>query len=151
MNRLGEKIVFAFMIVQAVFCGGIYMYSRMEKWNLTEKYTLFMYPFLVLLIAGYVFITFVVSVCYFVLKIVHTGKLYFCIPVLLLVGIVTYSVIQFNELNLRMQNFTQYQEERNEIVTIIMEGELVPDENGDIFLYIYRFNGKYSGLHIFNR
>jgi hypothetical protein len=132
VNKLGEKILFLVMILQALFCGGIYMYSRMEKWNLREKYTVFIYPFIVFMLIGCVLVSFVVSIWYFAYKMVHTGKICFCLPVLLLAGIVAFSIIHFSELNLRAKNFTQYQKERNEIVRLIMEGKLVPDERGNI-------------------
>lgn len=40
----------------------------------------------------------------------------------------------FNEMKLREYNFKKYQNERTEIVELILQGEMLPDENGIISL-----------------
>lgn len=35
MNRAREKVSFSIMVIQAIIIGGIYIYSKLEKWNLT--------------------------------------------------------------------------------------------------------------------
>lgn len=134
MNKIREKLVFSIMLIQASACGGIYMYCKMEKWNLEEKMTVFLYPFfavvLLLLIAGSGFASF----CYFLHKIVHAKKIYFMIPFLIVAFFFLLSSVFFNEVKLREYNFKNYQKEREEIVELILQEELTPDESGVVHL-----------------
>lgn len=44
MNKTGEKVLFFIMVIQSTIIGSIYMYSKIEKWNLENSMTVFLYP-----------------------------------------------------------------------------------------------------------
>lgn len=136
MCKIGEKIVFLLMIVQAVAVGGIYMYCKMEKWNLKEALTVFLYPFFYIVLITFVVLSFLLSFVYFIHKCTDRKKLYYIVPIIIVVTIVLMSNAKFSETKLREHNFENYQKEREEIVRLILEGSLVPDETGTIYLPI---------------
>lgn len=134
MNRVREKVIFFIMIIQASVIGCIYLYCKMEKWNLEESMTIFLYPVFAMVLLFVVVISGLISFMYFIDKLWHAHKIYFCIPFLIVSLFFAVTSVCFNEIKLREYNFETYKKERGEIVELIMQGELIPDENGTIKL-----------------
>lgn len=52
MNKKKEWIVYSIVLIQSLVINVIYAYSQINKWNLIEQMTLFIYPFYKILIIG---------------------------------------------------------------------------------------------------
>lgn len=122
------------MILMASIAGSIYMYCKMEKWNIIENITAFLYPLFVIAHTFFLLILALILLIYFVKKLVYTHKIYFIFPLLILLSFYLFSNIFFNEMKLREYNFKKYQEDREEIIGLILQNELILDENGIIEL-----------------
>ncbi len=133
-RNIPEKIIFLIMVLQAIAAGGLYLYRKMEKWYLEESLTVFLYPVIVFLIGFILLCSLAFSFVYFIKKITTAKKIYFVVPLLITIGFVVYANVNFNEMKLRENNFEQYRTEREQIVELIVQGELVPDETGEIVL-----------------
>ena len=134
MNRKGERIFFFIMVLVANVSGSIYMYCKVEKWNLEESMTAFLYPFFAILLIILFLILGFIFLIYFVKKLVHTHKVYFILPLLTLFFFYLVSNIFFNEMKLREYNFKKYQGDRENIIELIQQKELIPNENGIVEL-----------------
>lgn len=134
MNKTGEKVLFFIMVIQSTIIGSIYMYSKIEKWNLENSMTVFLYPLFSIALIVLIIISCLASFGYFINKLLSTHKIYFCIPLLITIILFSMSNELFNEMKLREYNFKKYQNERTEIVELILQGEMLPDENGIISL-----------------
>ena len=64
----------------------------------------------------------------------RTHKIYYVLPLLISFSFYLVSSIFFNELKLREYNFKKYQEDREEIIELILQKELIPNENGIVEL-----------------
>ena len=122
------------MVLVATVNGSIYMYCKAEKWNLEESMTVFLYPFFAIALTIFLWILGFIFFSYFVNKLVHTHKVYFIFPLLILCSLYLASNIFFNELKLREYNFKKYQGDREEIIELIQQKELIPNENGIVEL-----------------
>lgn len=122
------------MIIQSTIIGSIYMYSKIEKWNLENSMTVFLYPLFSITLMILIIISGLVSFWYFINKLLTTHKIYFCIPLLITIILFLISNQLFSEVKLREYNFEKYQNEREEIVELILQGKMLPDENGIILL-----------------
>lgn len=131
-NKLG--LGFFIMVLAASVNGGIYMYCEVEKWNLEESMTVFLYPFLAVALIFSNLILVLIFLIYFVNKLVRTHKIYYVLPLLISFSFYLVSSIFFNELKLREYNFKKYQEDREEIIELILQKELIPNENGIVEL-----------------
>lgn len=134
VNKTGEKVLFFIMVIQSTIIGSIYMYSKIEKWNLENSMTVFLYPLFSIALIVFIIISCLASFGYFINKLLSTHKIYFCIPLLITIILFSMSNELFNEMKLREYNFKKYQNERTEIVELILQGEMLPDENGIISL-----------------
>ena len=161
MNKIGEKLVLLFMTLQAAVVSGFYFYSKAQKWNIREEMTVFIYPFFSLLVTVLLILSALFTLAYSVQKVKETKKIYFLLPMVLMVILVGMAATLFSENNLREYNFVKYQEAREAIVESILEGELLPEENGMVSLpedmqdedmtrggqvYIVSYNGQ-SGIY----
>ena len=45
MNKKKEWIIYSIVLIQSFVINVIYAYSQINKWNLIEQMTLFIYPF----------------------------------------------------------------------------------------------------------
>lgn len=165
MNKTGEKVLFFIMVIQSTIIGSIYMYSKIEKWNLENSMTVFLYPLFSIALIVLIIISCLASFGYFINKLLSTRKFYFCIPFLITIILFSMSNELFNEMKLREYNFKKYQNERTEIVELILQGEMLPDENGIISLpeslkneemardgYVYIVNyGSKAGIYFCTR
>lgn len=125
---------FFIMVLAASLNGCIYMYCKAEKWNLEESMTVFLYPFFAAaLILLNLIIVLIFLIC-FVNKLVRTHKVYYVFPLLISFSFYLVSNIFFNELKLREYNFKKYQGDREEIIELILQKELMPNENGIVEL-----------------
>ena len=131
-DKLG--LCFFIMVLAASANGGIYMYCKVEKWNLEESMTVFLYPFLAVALIFLNLILVLIFLIYFVNKLVRTHKIYYVLPLLISFSFYLVSSIFFNELKLREYNFKKYQEDREEIIELILQKELIPNENGIVEL-----------------
>ena len=134
MNKRREKVLFSIMVIQSAVIGGIYLYAKVEKWNLEVNMTIFLYPLSIIMVIFLMIVSVVVSFCYFINKLLSVHKLYFCIPLLITIILFLVSNEFFNEMKLREYNFEKYQGKREEIVELVLQGKLTPDENGVILL-----------------
>ena len=82
MNKKKEWIIYSIVLIQSFVINVIYAYSQINKWNLIEQMTLFIYPFYKILIIGLSVISFLISAIYFDKKILKMKKFYVCIPLL---------------------------------------------------------------------
>lgn len=135
-NKPPDKLGLGFfiMVLAASVNGGIYMYCKVEKWNLEESMTVFLYPFFAVALIFLNLILILIFLIYFVNKLVRTHKIYYVLPLLISFSFYLVSSIFFNELKLREYNFKKYQEDREEIIELILQKELIPDENGIVEL-----------------
>ena len=135
-NKNPDKLGLGFfiMVLAASTNGGIYMYCKVEKWNLEESMTVFLYPFLAVALIFLNLILVLIFLIYFVNKLVRTHKIYYVLPLLISFSFYLVSSIFFNELKLREYNFKKYQEDREEIIELILQKELIPNENGIVEL-----------------
>lgn len=83
MNKKKEWIVYSIVLIQSLVINVIYAYSQINKWNLIEQMTLFIYPFYKILIIGLSVISFLISAIYFVKKFLKMKRFYACIPLLI--------------------------------------------------------------------
>ena len=83
-------------------------------------------------ISGLLIISFLISLIYFAIELVKTQKGYTAIPVLINLLVLLIGFTFFNEIKLREYNFNKYADVRNEIIEMIVEGELSIDEKGRI-------------------
>lgn len=134
MSKLGEKLVWLFMSLQASAVGGFYVYSKAEKWNIREKMTVFIYPFFKILVMVLVVLSILFTLAYSVQKVKETKKIFFLLPMVIMVFLVGIAATLFSESKLREYNFAKYREARETIVASVLEGELLPDTNGVISL-----------------
>lgn len=125
---------FFIMVLAASVNGGIYMYCKVEKWNLEESMTVFLYPFLAVAFIFLNLILVLIFLIYFINKLVRTHKVYYVLPLLISFSFYLVTSIFFNELKLREYNFKKYQEDREEIIELILQKELIPNENGIVEL-----------------
>lgn len=134
MNKKKEWIIYSIVLIQSFVINVIYAYSQINKWNLIEQMTLFIYPFYKILIISLSAISFLISAIYFVKKILKRKRFYVCIP--LLISVVFFIIVHifFGEEQLIDYNFYKYQAEREEVVRQILLGNLQPDNSGDINL-----------------
>lgn len=130
----GERIFFIIMVLVASVNGGIYMYCKVEKWNLEESMTVFIYPFFAAALSFLFFALGLISWIYFINKLIHTHKMRFILPAFIILFFYLVSNIFFNETKLREYNFKKYQEDREEVIHLILKRELIPDENGRVKL-----------------
>ena len=134
MNNRKEKILFGIMFFQSFFIGSLYLYSRMEKWNLEEGLTVFFYPLFALSIGFVVVSSVAASFIYFIKKIISKKKIYYIAPLFVGITFIIIANLLFNEMKLRDYNFKKYQAERQKIVELVIKEELVPDDTGRITL-----------------
>lgn len=134
MNNVKEKILFGIMFFQSFAIGSFYLYSKVEKWNLEESLTVFLYPFFVLSIGFMVVSSVTASFIYFIKKIVSTKRIHFIAPFLIGIIFIVIANLFFNEMKLRDYNFKKYQAERQKIVELVMKEKLIPDNTGMIVL-----------------
>lgn len=83
MNKKKEWIVYSIVLIQSLVINVIYAYSQINKWNLIEQMTLFIYPFYKILIIGLSVISFLISAIYFIKKFLKIKRFYVCIPLLI--------------------------------------------------------------------
>lgn len=134
MSKKQDWIVCGIIFVQSIVINIIYLYSQINKWNLIEEMTVFIYPFYKILIIVLTVFSFLVSVIYFFKKFLKERKYYVCIPVFIsVVAFITVHIF-FCETKLREYNFYKYREKREEIVRQILHGELAPNDRGIIEL-----------------
>lgn len=134
MNKIGEKLVLLFMTLQAAVVSGFYFYSKAHKWNIREEMTVFIYPFFSLLVTVLLIFSALFTLAYSVQKVKETKKIYFLLPMVLMVILVGMAATLFSESNLREYNFAKYQEAREAIVESVLKGELLPNESGVVSL-----------------
>lgn len=134
MKNVKEKIIFGTMFLQSFVIGSLYLYSRMEKWNLEESLTVFLYPLFALSIGFMIVISVAASFIYFVKKIISKKKIYFIAPLFVGIAFLMIANLLFNEMKLRDYNFKKFQAERQRIVELVLKEELVPDDTGRITL-----------------
>ena len=134
MKNVKEKIIFGTMFFQSFVIGSLYLYSRMEKWNLEESLTVFLYPFFALSIGFMVVSSVAASFIYFIKKIISKKKIYFIAPLFVGIAFIMIANLLFNEMKLRDYNFKKFQAERKKIVELVIREELVPDDTGKITL-----------------
>lgn len=134
MNKKKEWIVYSIVLIQSLVINVIYAYSQINKWNLIEQMTLFIYPFYKILIIGLSVISFLISAIYFIKKFLKIKRFYVCIPLLISVVFFIIVHIYFGEEQLIDYNFYKYQAEREEIIRQILLGDLQPDNSGVINL-----------------
>lgn len=134
MKNVKEKIIFGTMFLQSFVIGSFYLYSRMEKWNLEESLTVFLYPLFALSIGFMIVISVAASFIYFIKKIISKKKIYFIAPLFVGIAFIMIANLLFNEMKLRDYNFKKYQAERQKVVELVIKEELVPDDTGRITL-----------------
>lgn len=122
------------MVIQAIIIGGIYIYSKLEKWNLESEMTVFLYPFFAITVIFLLIISGLISFGYFINKLLRVHKFYFIIPLLIIITSFLVSNELFNEMKLRENNIERFQEKREEIVELILQEKLTPDKNGIVTL-----------------
>ena len=91
MNKKKEWIIYSIVLIQSFVINVIYANSQINKWNLIEQMTLFIYPFYKILIIGLSVISFLISAIYFDKKILKMKKFYVCIP--LLISVVFFIIV----------------------------------------------------------
>jgi len=121
---------FILVFFQSISISGFWLHSRIDKWNMEEELTIFLAPLYRIFVSGLLVISFVISLIYFAAKLAKTRKGYVAIPVLLNVIVLIIGVAFFNEIKLREYNFNKYIDIRNEILEMIVEGELSINEKG---------------------
>lgn len=128
-----KSVLDVIFLVQAILFSGLYLYSKINKWNIMEQMTIFLYPIFqgaILILMG---LSFFASCIYFMFKLKKEKKIIW-VPVF--IGGMTFliSAIFFNEMKLREYNFQKYKDEREKVVEMVLQGYLKPDENGCIDL-----------------
>jgi len=122
----------AVIFVQSIIISSVYLYTRINKWNLQEMLTIFIYPFYSIGIIGIMFISCMVSTIYFIAHLVNMKKAYSGIPLLTNVIVIVIAITFFNENGLRGNNFVRYKNDREYIINLIEKGKLQPDDKGKI-------------------
>lgn len=123
-------IVYDVVLIQSIVINVFYAYSQINKWDMMERMTLFIYPFYKILIIGLVMISFLASVAYFVKSFLRTKRFCVCIPVLISITVFIIAQTFFSEEQLRDYNFYEYRKEREKIVKEILDGELKFNSDG---------------------
>lgn len=127
-----SNITSVFIFVQAIVISVAYLYSRANKWNLQEVFTIFIYPVYSIGIIGIMIVSSILSMIYFSIYLVKMKKIYSCIPILINIIAIVIALTFFNEVQLRENNFINYKDEREYIIHLIENGELQPDDSGKI-------------------
>lgn len=134
-NKDKNNFTNIFVLFQAVVVSGIYLYNAVFRWNVLEYLTVFLYPIYQLLIIIIMLLSFVASLIYLIRGMVkRKATVYRAIPPLVNIVVFAVSIVFFNEVELRKQNFMKYQAERQQIVKMIERGKIKPDEQGAIKL-----------------
>jgi len=128
-RNIGGTILIFF---QSIIISGLWLHYKIERWNIWEELTVFIAPFYIMFISGLLIISFLISLIYFAIELVKTQKGYTAIPVLINLLVLLIGFTFFNEIKLREYNFNKYADVRNEIIEMIVEGELSIDEKGRI-------------------
>lgn len=128
VKRIGDRIVFLIIYIQALGAGGIYLYSKINKWRLREEMTVFLYPAYSVLLFIFVLLSFFLSLFYFARKNSGIKRIYAAFPVLTVVMLAALANIFFNEGKLRNYNFNHFQTQRQEIVEQVTGGRLRPED-----------------------
>ena len=127
-----SNVISVSIFLQAIIISVIYLYTRINKWNISEALTIFIYPIYSISIMAFVLTSCMVSLIYFAVNLVKTKKIYSYIPILINILAIVIAITFFNENKLREYNFLKYEDEREHIINLIERGELQPNDSGRI-------------------
>lgn len=134
MNNQKKEKSFLFLIILSICISILYVYCRINKWNLEEKMTIFIYPIFALFMGFLMICTILLMISYFIVKAMKTKKMYYSIPSICIMSSLIISSFFFNDQKLREYNFNRYKSEREYIVSLVLNDTLVPDEKGCILV-----------------
>jgi hypothetical protein len=142
------------VVLQSLIISGLWMYSKIDNWYLIGKRNILFQPFDMLIAYYLLIMSIIISFTYLIMSVtikqevlmvltkerkVLTGLAikpkvfrYFMLSILINLGIIAIGTNFFSETQLRDYHFNKYEDERNEIVEMIMNGELQPDERHEI-------------------
>gem|GEM_PF-2165619 len=136
--------------MQSLIVSGLWLYSKIDNWYLIGRRNILFQPLYMLIAHYFLTVSIIISFTYLIMSVtikrevlmvltterkVLTGLaikpkvfLYFMLSILINFGVIAIGTNFFSETQLRDYHFNKYEDERNEIIEMIVNGELQLDE-----------------------